>query len=43
MPKLINPSFIYSAQRNIYLHQDERFRMNLILKIENPPEDKDEE
>jgi hypothetical protein len=43
LPKIINPVFIYNAQRNIFLPQDERFRMNLILKIDNPPEDKDEE
>ena len=43
MPKIINPNFIYNQQRNLYLPQDERYRINLLLKIENPPEDKDEE
>jgi len=35
--------FIYNAQYNIYMPLDERYRMNLLLKIDNPPEDKDDE
>jgi hypothetical protein len=42
-PKLTNPQFIYNAQHNIYLPQDERYRINLLLKIDNPPENRDEE
>lgn len=43
VPKLINPLFIYNAQYNIYMPLDERNRLNLLLKIDNPPENKDEE
>jgi hypothetical protein len=43
LPKIINPTFIYNAQKNIYMPMDERYRVNLLLKIDNPPEDKDEE
>jgi hypothetical protein len=42
VPKIINPIFIYNAQKNIYMPMDERYRVNLLLKIDNPPEDKDE-
>jgi hypothetical protein len=43
LPNTIHPSFIYNVQYNIYMPLDERYRMNLILKIDNPPESKDEE
>lgn len=42
-PKIVNPIFIHNGQFNIYMPQDERNRVNLLLKIENPPENKDEE
>ena len=43
VPKIVNPLFIYNAQYNIYMPQDERQRLNLLLKIDNPPINKDEE
>lgn len=43
LPSIINPIFIYNAQYNIYMPPDERVRLNLLLKIDNPPENKDEE
>lgn len=43
LPKIINPTFTFNAQQNIFMPLDERYRINLLLKIDNPPEDKDEE
>lgn len=43
LPKVINPTFIYNGQKNVYMPLEERYRINLLLKIDNPPEDKDEE
>lgn len=40
---MVNPLFIHNAQLNLYMPQDERYRHNLLLKIDNPPENKDEE
>lgn len=39
-PKHVNPLFLYSQQNNIFLPQDERHRINLHLKIDNPPLEK---
>ena len=41
LPKIVNPLFIHNAQQNLYMPQDERHRINLLLKIENPPMNKD--
>ncbi len=43
LPKVINPTFIHNGQKNTYMPLEERYRINLLLKIDNPPEDKDEE
>lgn len=43
LPKIANPMFIHNAQHNLYMPPDERNRINLLLKIDNPPENKDEE
>ena len=32
-PKLINPLFLYNQQQNLFMPEDERFRVNLKLKI----------
>lgn len=40
MPKLIHPQFLYNQQQNLIMPEDERYRVNLLLKLENPPEDK---
>lgn len=43
LPKIVNPLFVHNGQYNIYMPLDERHRFNLLLKIDNPPENKDQE
>lgn len=43
LPKIVNPIFVHNGQYNIYMPQDERHRFNLILKIHNPPESKEQD
>jgi hypothetical protein len=37
---MIRPNFHFSEQYQICLPTDEKYRRNLILRIENPPKDK---
>lgn len=43
IPHMIQPNFHYSEQYQVSLPADEKYRRNLILKIQNPPKDKSQE
>jgi hypothetical protein len=43
IPQMIQAHFHYSEQYQICLPQDEKYRRNLLLKIDNPPKDKSQE
>jgi hypothetical protein len=40
---MIKPHFHFSQQYQICLPTDEKYRRNLLLKIDNPPKDKSQE
>lgn len=37
MPEIAEPLLKYTEQLQVYLPQDERYRYNLMLKLEHPP------